>query len=139
MRKGIRNFNGIDLTPLHSAVQQTDIVSIRKFAVSYKKWVNVGDKNGRNSLHWAARIEFVANTNAMSIDGYTPLHETTANGHTEVVKLLASEFCADVNVKSKGGWTPLQLAAENGHVDVTRLLVIEFSADANTKTKIVKC
>ncbi|RUS19916.1 hypothetical protein BC937DRAFT_86710 [Endogone sp. FLAS-F59071] len=55
------NYNGdsIDLTPLHYVVHQADIDSIRNFAAGYKQWTNIGDKNGRNPLHWAARIGYV--------------------------------------------------------------------------------
>lgn len=53
--------------------------------------------------------------------GRTPLHHAAANGHYEVVRLLAKQHNSetwDLNQE-----TPLSSALNNGHTDVVKLLV----------------
>ena len=46
--------DGVDLTPLHHAVQQEDVETLRDQVARYKKFVNVKDKNGQTPLYRAA-------------------------------------------------------------------------------------
>ena len=72
--------------------------------------------------------------NAVSEDGWTPLHWAAWMGHKEVSKLLI-EKGADSNATSHllGGITPLHWAARGGHEEIVELLVAN-GADVNTKT-----
>jgi ankyrin repeat protein len=56
------------------------------------------------------------------VNGDTPLHQASQNGHLDVVKYLV-ENRVDVNVVNEDGWTPLYLAAKKGNVEVVKFLV----------------
>ncbi|XP_014213006.1 tonsoku-like protein [Copidosoma floridanum] len=65
--------------------------------------------------------------------GWTPLHEASNHGFTEIVDLLIRHK-ADINNQCDGV-TPLHDAAANGHFSVIRLL-LENGADPNLLTKV---
>ena len=57
------------------------------------------------------------------VRGITALMMASANGHTEVVKLLLDNG-ADVNVKNTDdGVTALFMASANGHTEIVKLLL----------------
>ena len=58
--------------------------------------------------------------NQVIIDGNTPLHVASIQGHLEVVKVLISND-GSVNEADNDGFTPLHLAS--GHSEVVKLLV----------------
>jgi ankyrin repeat protein len=78
-------------------------------------------------------------------DGWTPLHVSAQNGHTDLVKLLlekgaevnrtgAYSACLPCTVSiihtDEDGWTPLHVAAQNGHT-VLVMLLLEKGAEVN--------
>jgi ankyrin repeat protein len=71
--------------------------------------------------------------NARNIRGHEPLHLATANGNSDVVKLLL-ENGVDVNVvRTNSGCTSLHYAASLGHVNLCELLV-RFGAETDAQT-----
>jgi hypothetical protein len=95
-------------------------------------------RRGRTQLHHCAinglttsvkRLLSIRNinVNVKDVDGWTPLHWTTRNGHVEIARLLLQNG-AVVNARSHGGNTPLNWAAVYGHIDILHLLV-ENGAD----------
>ena len=95
--------DGVDLTPLHHAVQQEDVETLRDQVARYKQFVNVKDKNGQ-----------------------TPLHRAAGSGRIEIVKLLVDEFGADTTIADKDGFTPFLWASKSGHVEIVRLLMTDI-------------
>ena len=65
-----------------------------------------------------------------SASSNTALHMASANGHTEIVKLLLKVPGIKVSELNVYKNTPLHYAALNGHVDIVNLL-IEAKADPN--------
>jgi hypothetical protein len=54
--------------------------------------------------------------------GWTPLHEATSNGHTDVAELLL-QHGADSNASARDGTRPIHDAIEIGSLDLVRLLI----------------
>lgn len=134
----------IDLTPLHYAVQQREIDSIRDRVTNYELFTNVRDKDGQTPLLLAieskqldiVRIlldQYAASVRVADKNGRTPLHRAAENGYIDVVKLLVTEYQADMNENDGEGQTPVHLAASNGHVEVVRMLAAQLGADVNIK------
>ena len=81
--------------------------------------------------------EFVADLDQKSIEdklanrkgvfGYTPLHESVASGHSEVLNFLLGR-AGDVNCRANSGYTPLHLAASSGHAGCVKVL-LKHNAD----------
>src|SRR4051794_18286919 len=90
---------GVDITPLHYAVQQHDTDRIRKHADGYKQFADSEDNNGRTPLHWAAE-----------------------KGYADIVCLLMSEFGANTSIRDDTGRRPLYVAIECGCIEVIQLL-----------------
>ena len=70
--------------------------------------------------------------------GMTPLHLASSQGHTEVVRVLASRLSsdgklADINACDSVGDTAVNMAALNGHVSVMKLLVSQFGCSPTVK------
>ena len=66
------------------------------------------------------------------VRGLTALMMASANGHTEIVKLLLGKG-AEVNVKNTDdGVTALFMASANGHTEIVKLL-LDKGADVNVK------
>lgn len=74
--------------------------------------------------------------NATDIQGYSPLHLASANGHAVAVRLLLDSLGADRNLTTVGGGgndagrTALQMAAS----DRVRRMFLEPVASASTST-----
>ncbi|KAH9204233.1 ankyrin repeat-containing domain protein, partial [Leptodontidium sp. 2 PMI_412] len=51
-------------------------------------------------------LEQGADVKAADLDGWTPLHGASSNGHVEVVRVLLKQG-ADVKAADLSGWTPL--------------------------------
>jgi ankyrin repeat protein len=79
-------------------------------------------------------LEYGANTNADSKAGFTPLHLSAQEGHTDMSTLLL-EHQADPNSQSKNGLTPLHLCAQEDRVNVAAILV-KNEAEINNQTKV---
>ncbi len=93
--------------------------------------VNVVDRQGQTSLHYAAQrgyrrvaellIANGAEVNASSNSGETPLYCATFWGYKDVVELLIAKG-ADVNLRTETGSTALQIAADLGYQGLSNLL-----------------
>ena len=70
------------------------------------------------------------------IDGATPLHLASKNGHKQVACFLL-KCGVNVLVQDKYGQTPLSLASREGHAEVTQML-IEHGADVSEQGKYGK-
>ena len=63
----------------------------------------------------------------MRVFGYTPLHEATANGHSDILDYLLGQG-GTVNCRANSGYTPLHLAASSGYVECVKVL-LKHNAD----------
>jgi ankyrin repeat protein len=103
---------------IHSAVGGGDVEAAKEFLAAGAD-VNVKDKRGFTSLHWASisghkeAVELLitkgADVNAMRSGGGTPLSYASSWGHEEIVELLIAKG-ADVNVKDAFSETPLDVS-----------------------------
>ena len=62
-------------------------------------------------------------------EGWLPVHEAAANGHTAIVRSCAKE---DFSARTKLRSTPLHLAAAHGHTEIVRYLLAQ-GVDINAK------
>ena len=81
----------------------------------------------------ACLLEFGADVNTKSWDGYTALIKASINGNTNLIDFLIKSG-ADINATTKHGFTALLYAAKIGHHSVIQLLVTE-GADVNVKDR----
>ena len=63
-----------------------------------------------------------AQVNTADSRGYTPLHNASERGFSNIVQLLLSAK-ADISASDKKKNTPLHFASKNGHFDVLGLLL----------------
>jgi len=92
--------------------------------------------NINDILIWACRYNHIrlaklliskgADVNARDINGYTPIHKSALNGHTEIVRLLIAN---NVNVNVNGRRSPLRWAIEEGHTEIANILREASSVD----------
>jgi len=82
----------------------------------------------------ACLLEFGADVNTKSWEGYTALIKASINGNMELIEFLIKNG-ADINSKTKHGLTALLYAAKLGHTSAIELLVTE-GAEVNVKDKI---
>merc|ERR1712008_159206 len=73
----------------------------------------------------------VSNINPVQIDGRTPLHNASANGHVEIVKHIMGVI-VDKNLKDREGFTPMHMAAQQGHLEIFKVLIYH-GANRNPK------
>ncbi|CAE7203466.1 Ankrd17 [Symbiodinium microadriaticum] len=82
---------------------------------------------------WLSKVEDILkrpqDPDGLASDGYRALHYASANGHTEVVRLLL-EAGAKINKRTDDRVTALCCAANGGHAETARLL-LEEGADVN--------
>src|SRR4051794_14595736 len=79
-----------------------------------------GNIQAQNELCNLARNGWV------SSEGWKPIQFAAANGHVNLVELLARERQQDLYARQGDGWNLLHWAAFNGHLEVAKLLVREF-------------
>lgn len=79
-------------------------------------------------------LEYGAQTNAESKAGFTPLHLSAQEGHTDMSTLLI-EHQADPNHEASNGLTAMHLCAQEDRVNVAAILV-KNGADINAQTKV---
>jgi ankyrin len=79
-------------------------------------------------------LEYGAQTNAESKAGFTPLHLSAQEGHTDMSTLLI-EHQAEPNYEAKNGLTPMHLCAQEDRVNVAAILV-KNNAEINVQTKV---
>ena len=90
---------------LHKLCQEGKLRKIREFV---------------NGLDQKSVEEKLANRKG--VFGYTPLHESVASGHSEVLNVLLG-IAGDVNCRANSGYTPLHLAASSGHAGCVKVLL----------------
>jgi ankyrin repeat protein len=81
-------------------------------------------------------LEYNANTNAQSTGGFTPLHLSCQDGHSDMTTLLLANH-ADPNAASKCHLTPLHLCAQEDRVKCAEALVNK-NADTDAQTLVSK-
>ena len=59
---------------------------------------------------------------ATNLDGDTPLHLASQNGHFEVVEVLLRNN-ADANIRNASCKTPLHIAAEMGYAEIVKAMI----------------
>ena len=95
---------------LHKLCQEGNLMKIREFVA------DLDQKSFDDML-----------ANRKGVFGYTPLHESVASGHSEVLNFLLGRG-GDVNCRTKSGYTPLHLAASSGHMGCVKVL-LKHNAD----------
>jgi hypothetical protein len=78
-----------------------------------------------------------ADVNAKNRFGWTPLHWTCCNGHSQAVQALL-EHGADIEAKHNGGGTPLHFACSDGHLPVVNELLSPNESNSTTNTILGK-
>ncbi|CAG7786322.1 unnamed protein product [Allacma fusca] len=66
-------------------------------------------------------------------NGLVPLHKAVLNGHSKVIRYLASNYNQSINVRDNNGRTPLHYAATLSDSGVTYKALIGAGADPNIK------
>lgn len=83
-------------------------------------------------------LNYGANIDAQTSDGWTPLHSAVYWGQTDVVSMLISRG-ASVNIRTSGRQTPLHLAAaapNGGNRDVIQLLLMNNFTDLQARNQL---
>ncbi|XP_002073748.3 ankyrin repeat and sterile alpha motif domain-containing protein 1B isoform X1 [Drosophila willistoni] len=75
--------------------------------------------------------------NAQDVNGYTPLHHSSLNGHVSIVRLLLAHN-AQLDVPDIRGSTPLFLAAWAGHQDIVKMLLMHSPNPANPNAQTIE-
>lgn len=130
-------------TPIMLAVEVDNDAFIDLMVRDFGTDVNTSSK-GSSALYrasWRGNTVIVsllckrgANVNQQNLEGWSPLHAASSQGHKEVCELLVDSFGAKVNVTNKQGTTPLYHACEHGHYAVAKFL-LEHGADVNLGLK----
>jgi ankyrin len=79
-------------------------------------------------------LEYNANTNAQSTGGFTPLHLSCQDGHSDMTYLLLANN-ADPNIASKCHLTSLHLCAQEDRVKCAEALINKH-ADIDAQTLV---
>ena len=119
-------------TPLHIAAKKNQVRRIRTNLIprrDSKPFCRFLQMDIATTL-----LEYGAQTNAESKAGFTPLHLSAQEGHTDMSTLLI-EHQADANYEAKNGLTPLHLCAQEDRVNVAAILV-KNNAEINAQTKV---
>ncbi|EAX94239.1 hypothetical protein TVAG_001560 [Trichomonas vaginalis G3] len=129
-------------TPLHFAVKNRAIDSIRLLISIPSLDVNAKDSTGNTSLHTAALFEDSTivsellecqriDINAVNRWGMTPIHIAAQDGNTATVSALIKRPEIDINCKDENFMTPLHYAAQEGEFETVRILLSVKDIDIN--------
>jgi ankyrin repeat protein len=129
---------GLGNTPLHTAAQNGEPESIKKFLEINPEWVHAKNRFGITPLHYAAvgdhrqtAIQLInagADINAKTGTGITPLYGAVSENKKDMVQLLISRG-AKVNEPTRDGAVPLHAVTQK---DIAELLT---AAGAHIKIK----
>ena len=102
--------NNVGVAAFHLSLADGNLECVRKIAT-------IARENGQlNEI-----------LNSRDLEGRSPLHVASANGHIQIVKYLVSQGAtlnSGVNVKGKlEGMTPLILSCMEGHIEVMKYLL----------------
>src|SRR3954447_9249883 len=89
-----------------------------------------GDIQARSELCSLAKKGWVSGL------GWRPIQFAAANGHVNLVEMLAQEREQDLYEQQEDGWTLLHWVAFKGHVEVAGLLVHKLKAQVDEKDSI---
>ncbi|KLL03283.1 MAG: ankyrin repeat protein [Mycoplasmataceae bacterium CE_OT135] len=117
---------------LCQAAENDDAETIKSVLATNQIIINLLDKNGNSSLHYAVSnenweaievlLQNKANPDIQDVNGFTPLHLAAANSHRQIVKKLLKHK-ANPNFTDNKGNTPLHFAAEQNNLETLKLLV----------------
>ncbi|KAH9122236.1 hypothetical protein AeMF1_006374, partial [Aphanomyces euteiches] len=74
---------------------------------------------------------------AATLNGLSPLHHATKDGHTDVVHALLSNDMIDVNAKDNRDGSPLHTAATHGRLDIVNLILGHGAINVSAKQKYI--
>ncbi|CAG8706848.1 21822_t:CDS:2, partial [Gigaspora rosea] len=133
------------LTPLHYAASRGHLEIVKWLIIDAGAIVDLEDQTGETALLKAAYsghadvvawlVRKQANIEQKDNDGWTALHNASAQGYLPIVKHLLEIAHADVDVKSKNGHTPLMNAASKGHINIVEYLLDRGGANPLIKNK----
>lgn len=117
------------------AIMSSDMKKIEELRDKYRKMIGRDAFRHWRILHFASyfgnkkvveeRIRDVknVNVNALALDGITPLHLATLQGHSDIVQILLKHG-ANPNLKADlDQWTPILVAAKRGFTDICEMLI----------------
>lgn len=125
----INDSNGIGMTPLHFAAQNTKLNMVNLLLKSGAN-PNQVNMNRQLPLHIAAKLgntrvckklAKVSNLNAQDADGKTPLYHACENNRSSVVKILVSAG-ANLELTKKNGYTAIMIASKKGYYNIVKIL-----------------
>ena len=137
--------NSTGYTPLLEAVYQNKSSAVCPLLIT-NDTVNVADNVGDHALHMASRsynvvavqqlVDCGADTNAVNMNGQTPLHAAAA-GQKDCPELceILLKHGAKTNAEDIGGNQPLNLACKQHHIETVKLMV-SHGADTNVMNTI---
>lgn len=138
--------NEIDLTPLHFAVQNNQILITKILLEHPLIKVNCKNSSSQTPLYIAAMHGYIKiiemlkkkpgiDPNIRAIDGTTALHQAASNGHANVIQSLFTFPGIEINYKCLNNLTPLHIAAMRGHLQCVKLLCSHEGIEMNARDK----
>ncbi|TIC56544.1 putative rsec15 [Wallemia mellicola] len=135
------------ITPLHAASTNGHLDAVKYLIEEAGAIVELEDREGETALlrasHKPSNIPIVtyllsigANVAHADNDGWNALHNASANGSEDAVRIILNNANKSIidslgGLQAGPGYTALMNAASRGHLDVVRFLLTEASAPAD--------
>ena len=125
-------------TPLHATARKGSLPIVLELLKAPNMDAAPVDEDGQTPLAVAASKGYYEVFKELLIreprvaadkEGWLPVHEAAANGHTAIVRSCAKE---DLSARTKFRSTPLHIAAAHGHPEIVRYLLGQ-GVDINAK------